>query len=275
VTPAFPGTFLLTADVSAIQAYLASVGWLVPNEVVERVTRAGEGNMNCVLQAVTYRRSFILKQSRPWVEKYPGVAAPWDRALVEARFYREVEPRQTIANYLPKLLDVDSNERLLMLEDLGEAQDFTFLYSDGGTRLEEAECNNLIDFLVALHTSLRGPELADAFPNMEMRLLNHEHVFALPLRKDNGLDLDAITPGLSALAIHLQAADPAYCGEVRTCKVITFTYSKWMCYHFGHGHRCSTRPILCGHMAASGRTCPPPRGRQQSRRTRIRGHFSG
>jgi len=187
--------------------------WLMPNEVVETISPAGEGNMNCVLRVVTSRRSFILKQSRPWVEKYPGVAAPWDRALVEARFYREVEPRQTVAKYLPKLLGFDSKERLLMLEDLGEAQDFTFLYSDGGKRLEQAEINGLIHFLGALHASLRGPELAGAFSNIEMRVLNHEHVFALPLRIDNGLDLDAITPGLSAPALRLQT-DPEYRGEV-------------------------------------------------------------
>ncbi len=64
-------------------------------------------------------------------------------------------------------------------------------------------------FFVALHKSLRGPELARAFPNTEMRVLNHESVFALPLRKDNGPDLDAITPGLSALAIHGLVEKPA------------------------------------------------------------------
>jgi len=211
----FTGKFFLTADIPAVAAYLFSMDWLMPNEVVDTVSRAGEGNMNCVLRVVTSRRSFILKQSRPWVEKYPGVPAPWDRALMEARFYREVKPRQTVAKYLPKLLGFDPKERLLMLEDLGEAQDFTFVYSEGGKRLEEAELNSLIDFLGTLHTSLRGPELADAFSNMEMRVLNHEHVFALPLRKDNGLDLDAITPGLSAPALRLQT-DARYCGEVRS-----------------------------------------------------------
>lgn len=46
------------------------------DEVVEGVEREGEGNMNCVVRVMTSRRSFILKQSRPWVEKYPGFAAP-------------------------------------------------------------------------------------------------------------------------------------------------------------------------------------------------------
>ncbi len=169
--------------------------------------------MNCVLRVVTSLRTFILKQARPWVEKYPNVAAPWDRALMEARFYQGVELRHTVAKYLPKLLGFHSEERLLMLEDLGEAQDFTFVYSDAGRRPEVAELNGLIDFLVALHTSFRNPEFADAFSNIEMRILNHEHIFALPMRKDNGLDLDAITPGLFVPAIRLQN-DPDYCGEV-------------------------------------------------------------
>jgi 5-methylthioribose kinase len=33
-----------------------------------------------------------------------------------------------------------------------------------------------------------------------MRTLNHAHIFDIPLRAHNGIDLDAITPGLSALA---------------------------------------------------------------------------
>jgi len=214
VTSAFPGKFFLRADVVAVGVYLASLDWLAPNEAVERIARAGEGNMNCVLRVVTSQRTFILKQARPWVEKYPSVAAPWDRALVEARFYQEVELRQTVAKYLPRLLGFDSEERLLMLEDLAEARDFTFLYSDGEQRPEEAELNRLIDFLIALHNSFRAPELAGAFSNVQMRILNHEHIFALPLRKDNGLDLDAITPGLSVPALRLQH-DPGYCSAVR------------------------------------------------------------
>ena len=210
---AYPGTFFLTPDVSAVASYLASRNWLTPDEAVERVSRAGEGNMNCVLRVATSRRTFILKQSRPWVEKYPSVAAPWDRALVEARFYREVEPHQMIAQYLPRLLGSDTDERLMMLEDLGEAQDFTFVYANGGRRPEEVELDRLIDFLVALHTTFQAPELAASFSNKDMRALNHEHIFALPLREDNGLDLDAITPGLRALALALQQ-DTEYCSAV-------------------------------------------------------------
>jgi 5-methylthioribose kinase len=209
----YPGTFFLTTGIEVLPLYLASRNWLMANEVVERVSRAGEGNMNCVLRVLTSRRTFILKQSRPWVEKYPSVPAPWDRALVEARFYRDVGSERTVAGYLPKLLGFDPEERLLMLEDLGEAQDFTFVYWDVGRQPELAELNRLIDFLIALHTAFRAPDLAADFSNREMRSLNHEHIFALPLRKDNDLDLESITPGLSGLALHLQH-DPKYCSEV-------------------------------------------------------------
>jgi len=231
VTSIFPGKFFLTTDVLAVTAHLASLDWLTPNEVIERVSSAGEGNMNCVLRVATSERSFILKQSRPWVEKYSSVVAPWDRALIEARFYREVEPRQTVARYLPKLMGFDAEERLLMLEDLGEAQDLTFVYSDG-SRPDEAELDRMTDFLIALHTEFRSPELADEFSNLELRVLNYEHIFALPLRKDNGLDLDAITPGLSALAIRLQT-DPAYCREVSSLGERYLDTSRGVCLIHG------------------------------------------
>lgn len=52
------------------------------------------------------------------------------------------------------------------------------------------------------------------FSNAEMRALNHEHIFAFPLRPDNDLDLDAITPGLGLLARQLQN-DCSYCDEVK------------------------------------------------------------
>src|ERR1017187_9986482 len=48
-----------------------------------------------------------------------------------------------------------------------------------------------------------------------------------------------------------------------------------MCYHIGYGHRCPTRAVLCGHVAASGRTCPPPGGRQPSRGVGLWRHLAG
>ena len=54
-----------------LAAYLKNTGFLSKDEPVQSVTRAGDGNMNCTVRVYTHRRSFIVKQSRPWVEKYP------------------------------------------------------------------------------------------------------------------------------------------------------------------------------------------------------------
>ena len=213
-TQAYPGKFFLTSEVPSVTAFLGGQGWLVPGERVETLDRAGEGNMNCVMRVRTSERTFILKQSRPWVEKYPGIAAPWDRTLVEAAFYRQVEQQPAVSDHLPKLLSFDSLERLMMLEDVGNARDFTVLYSDA-VGLETAHLKSLTNFLVALHTSFRSPALAAPFANREMRELNHEHIFALPLRENNGLDLDLITPGLASLADRL-SADRCYCSVIRS-----------------------------------------------------------
>lgn len=212
---AYPGSFFLAPDVPSVAAFLSSRGWLNAGEIVQAVDRAGEGNMNCVMRVSTSQRSVILKQSRPWVEKYPNIAAPWDRALVEAHFYCQVEQQPAISGHLPTLLGFDSDEHLMMLEDLGDAQDFTFLYSDTGAMLEQVHQNSLTGFLIALHTSFRSPGLAASFSNSDMRALNHEHIFALPIRENNGLDLDSITPGLASLAVDL-SADRRYCSVVRS-----------------------------------------------------------
>jgi 5-methylthioribose kinase len=45
----------------------------------------------------------------------------------------------------------------------------------------------------------RFPELE----NRAMRALNHAHIFDIPLQPDNGIDLDAFTPGLGAIAASL------------------------------------------------------------------------
>lgn len=200
-------------DLPGITLYLRSKEWIALREVVYQAEPAGEGNMNCTLRIRTSERSFILKQGRPWVEKYPHIPAPGSRTEMEARFYRKVQANSQIADRMPKLQGFDPLDRVLMLEDLGPAQDFTFLYPIPRS-IEQANLGILTHYLVALHRSFGDPHLAEAFANAEMRALNHEHIFALPLRRDNGLDLDAITPGLELLARQLQR-DSSYREQVR------------------------------------------------------------
>ena len=86
-----PGLFFLEpVNLTSLVAYLRLQALLAPGEVVVTAGRAGEGNMNCTVRVHTTMRTFIMKQARPWVEKYPQIAAPWDRACREAEFYQKI-----------------------------------------------------------------------------------------------------------------------------------------------------------------------------------------
>ena len=208
----WPGIYFLdAADLPALNTYLAAGERLRPGETLLAAEKAGEGNMNCTVRVRTSAGSFILKQSRPWLEKYPHIAAPFDRALVEARFYHLISANAAVAGRMPRLLWEDAQARTLALADLGEASDFFPLYARQ-TVLSDALLAELVDYLAGLHR-LAPERTGDRkhLTNHDMRALNHEHMCALPLREPNGLDLDAYTgtPGLAAVAATLKA-DAAY-----------------------------------------------------------------
>jgi 5-methylthioribose kinase len=207
------GFFVDPARPEKLEEYLRHEGFMGDEERLRSVGKAGEGNMNLTLRVVTSERSFVLKQSRPWVEKYPGIPAPADRALVEIEFYEAAASVPAVRGAMPRLLGADRGSRLLLLEDLGEAQDFTALYA--GETLGERDLDELVAYLVALHAD---PEASAGhrrrvFENRDMRTLNHEHIFGLPLAEDNGLDLDGLTPGLAAAAAELKK-DQGYVSRV-------------------------------------------------------------
>ncbi len=212
--------FLMADDLPELTRHLQSQGWLTPTEQIRSATKAGEGNMNFTLRVKTNERSFILKQSRPWVEKYPQLAAPWDRTLVEGRFYEVIGSIPAVASGMPKLIGLDKTSRLIALEDLGEALDFTALYR--GEALAQAELQELMKWLSHLHRLFTASEFMEEFANREMRELNHQHIFDLPLRHENGIELDAITPGLAAVASFLKT-DVPYVEAVRELGALYLT----------------------------------------------------
>ena len=153
----------------------------------------------------------VVKQGRPWVEKYPHIPAPADRTLVEAAFYRAVADEDRVSSRMPVLLHVDDNSRILVLENVDGA-DFTSLYDARGA-MDVAVVDELLGYLTALHeVPLRDPARA-LFSNRDMRALNHEHIFRLPLAESNGLDLDRLTPGLQRVADALKR-DAAFTARV-------------------------------------------------------------
>ena len=216
--PEYPGVPLLQLERPEEVAHVARErGWIASDHRVTHVERAGEGNMNLTLRLVSSSGSVIVKQSRPWVEKYDSIAAPFDRALVEQAFYRRVRSIEPVAERMPALLMADAEARVLVLEDLGEASDLSSLY--GGGQLSLAEAHRLGAYLAALHEATRdqqGDAEDDALlRNREMRALNHEHIFVIPLAANNGLDLDGIEMGLAEGAASLRA-DEAFCEAVES-----------------------------------------------------------
>lgn len=104
---------------------------------------------------------------------------------------------------MPRWIGCDESHHLLLLEDLGAGSDYRSVYHHDywNTKILEA----LAAYITALH---RIPETGK-FANLTMRELNHAHIFHIPLQPDNGLDLDAIQPGLAQVAASL-LADSAY-----------------------------------------------------------------
>ncbi|MFN0121402.1 MAG: phosphotransferase [Blastocatellia bacterium] len=199
----FPGAFYLDAnDLPALTAYLQAQRWIGADETVLEAARAGEGNMNCTIRVRTATQTLIVKQARPWVEKYPDIPAPRERAAMEGRFYQAISATPALAALMPQYLGLDETSQIIALEDLGAAQDFTTLYR--GARLDAADLEALVAWLSALHALPGTPDQRAQMANREMRALNHLHLFDFPLRQTNGMDLDAITPGLQAAARTLQ-----------------------------------------------------------------------
>ncbi|MFT4605989.1 MAG: 5-methylthioribose kinase, partial [Rhodothermales bacterium] len=165
----FP-TFSLSRPADTL-AHLCAMGWLNATEEVVKMEKAGEGNMNLVVRVTTTERSFILKQSRPWVEKYPSIAAPGDRMLVEVAFYQAVSNHPAVSARMPAILAVDVDSRSAIIEDLGTASDCTDLYANG--RIDPQP-------LAAWLSQLHGVQVPDALKgqlqNREMRALNHAHI---------------------------------------------------------------------------------------------------
>lgn len=196
-----PNAFFLEERVSPeLQQLLINQAWIRPGESVQSVQKPGEGNMNVVVRVRTNRQTLILKQARPWVQKYPQVLAPIERIGVEAQFYRRIDPNAALRAFVPKLIGYDATNFLLALEDLGNGADFSFLYQPYQT-LPAADLTSLVQFLSVLHTLQSTEEQADFPDNRAMRLLNHEHIFNFPFRTDTSFDLDSVQPGLEDLSL--------------------------------------------------------------------------
>lgn len=193
--------FILNAfEPDELAHYLLQKKWISANEIILSLTKPGEGNMNYVLRVTTDLRTFIMKQSRAYVEKYPQIAAPENRVVTEATFYKKIASEETIQKRMPKLLGLDTENNVLLLEDLGKANDYSVLYNLN-RELSKDEIKILVSYLNELHRRFEKVQLDDELTNLELRKLNYEHIFNYPFLEENGFDLNTIQAGLQELAL--------------------------------------------------------------------------
>ncbi len=171
--------------------YLQDLGFWRAGEKILSTSIPGESNMNLVLRIETNQGSYILKQAKHYVRKYPQIPAPISRIAIEYQFLRQLDGNPFLASLSPKVLHYDAHNHLMLLEDLGEGSDFLSLYA-GNHKLNISEIHHLVDYLMHLHQL----EIADFPSTRSMRALNHEHIFNFPFLEENGFDLDSVQPGL-------------------------------------------------------------------------------
>lgn len=183
-----------------LSSYLKRQNWLQANEKVEAATIPGAGNMNYTLRIHTNQRTFIIKQARPYVEKYPQIPAPTERAMIEAHYYQLTQQNPTLRAFTPQLMGKDEVNCILIMQDLGEANDYTNIYQKGQSITPE-ELTGLMDYLGELHQNFNTNKVELSIQNRAMRALNAEHIFNYPLLEENGFDLNTVVPGLQPIAM--------------------------------------------------------------------------
>lgn len=187
--------FNLHSSKSDIQNYLMAQNCLNEGEIIEEITKPGEGNMNVVLRVKTNQRSLILKQSRPFVQKYQDIKAPLERIEVEHQFYNCIHQTE-VNDYFPKIYFCDLDNYVLLLEDLGNCKDMSHHYNSGS--LKEQQIETLLEILNGIHSQT---EITNYPLNTSLRNLNHQHIFVLPFLEDNGFALDSVQEGLQDISL--------------------------------------------------------------------------
>lgn len=197
----YPDTIFLEHEISQeLENFLREKKWISSDEKIISTEKPGEGNMNFVLRVITDQKSFILKQSRPWVQKFPQVDAPIERIQIEYNFYHFIAPYKGVNQYTPAVIGFDAEQFMLALEDLGSGADYTYLYQRG-KQLSQKEIEALSKLISVLHQVNVDEKEKAHFDNQPMKVLNHEHIFVFPYAVDNGFDLNTIQPGLQELAM--------------------------------------------------------------------------
>jgi len=165
-------------DDASLPDYLRARHLAAPSDPIV-VEPAGDGNINWVRRArsTTSGASWIVKQARPALERFPQYQASTERIVFEQRWFAIARPLD-VRGVCPRILHFDEQRRTLVLEDLGAAERLDHALARGAdVRLA---LHAVVELLAAVHGATRGPALARDFQNTDMQHLHGEHVFRLP-----------------------------------------------------------------------------------------------
>ncbi len=154
-----------------------------------RVEPAGEGNINWVRRVRAGGRSWVVKQARPALERFPEYRASTERIAFERRYYARVAPFDP-TGVCPRIHHFDPERCALVLEDLGAAERFDAALARGADVTAPARAIGA--FLGRVHAGTRDPGLAGEFGNGEMQRLHGDHIFHLPYRENDFPLSDAV-----------------------------------------------------------------------------------
>ncbi len=171
----------LVLDEANLPGYLERIGLFERFERI-RVEKAGDGNINWVRRARSESRSFVIKQARPALERFPEYQAPTERIRVEARYYGRTRAFDH-ERVCPVIHGFQEADRVLVLEDLGSAPRMDEVLARDG--LDPAPAEAIAAFLGRVHEGTRAPDWAPEFENEAMQRLHGEHIFVLPFRPND------------------------------------------------------------------------------------------
>lgn len=194
----FPnGFFLFKENLSDIERYLKDWRFISEDDTLLELKKPGDGNMNYVLRAIfKHSESIIIKQSRPWVEKYPQFEAPIIRNVVERTFLDLVQLDERLSEHTPRVIGFDASSNILVTQDIRKSKDLSRVYKRGEV-VTNSEITQVVDYANNLLTITNTA----TFPtNVDMRKLNHHHIFDLPFKVGNGFNLDEIQNGLQDIS---------------------------------------------------------------------------
>lgn len=185
-----------------IQHYLKEKAFIEDTESIVSLTKAGDGNMNATLKVETsLGKSMVVKQSRPFVKKFPELDAPEERIIAESAFYSLIEMKHPQKDSMPKLQFLDEQNRLAIFDFEEKGRDGSFLYAFGNEDAAEISTEiekpliAIAEWLAELHnlnvedqlqnTVLQNREMAEFQRNQSLevpfqRLMNQMKASLVP-----------------------------------------------------------------------------------------------